>query len=116
MPLALYMDHHVKLEVTKGLRLRHVDVLTAYEDGAHQLDDAALLDRAGQLGRVLFTQDDGLLREATRRQEANIEFAGVIYAHQMDLSIGKSIDELELIVQVFESEEMANRVEYLPLK
>ncbi|MFL6216038.1 MAG: DUF5615 family PIN-like protein, partial [Blastocatellia bacterium] len=87
MPLTLYMDHHVKLEVTTGLRLRNVDVLTAYEDGAHQLDDAALLDRARQSGRVLFTQDDDLLREATRRQEANIEFAGVIYAHQNDLSI-----------------------------
>jgi hypothetical protein len=34
MPLAFYMDHHVPRAVTLGLRLRGVDVLTAYEDGA----------------------------------------------------------------------------------
>lgn len=116
MPLSLYLDHHVKLEITKGLRHRQVDVLTAYEDSAHQLGDPALLDRAMQLHRVLFTQDDDLLREATRRQEANIGFAGVIYVHQNNLSIGQCIDELELIAGVFESEEMLNWIEYLPLK
>jgi len=116
MPLNFYMDHHVKYAITEGLRLRKVDVLTAYEDGAHQLGDPALLDRALQLHRVLFTQDDDLLREATRRQEANIEFAGVIYVHQSNLSTGQCIDELELIAGVFEPEEISNRVEYLPLK
>ncbi len=33
MPIALYMDHHVPRAITLGLRLREVDVLTAYEDG-----------------------------------------------------------------------------------
>ena len=116
MPLALYMDHHVKLEITGGLRSRGIDVLTAYEDGAHQLADPALLGRAMQLRRVLFTQDDDLLREATRRQKAGVEFAGVIYTHQNDLLIGRCIDELELIAAVFELEDMSNRVQYLPLK
>jgi predicted nuclease of predicted toxin-antitoxin system len=116
MSLKLYMDHHVKLAITEGLRLRHVDVLMAYEDGAHQLGDPALLDRAMQSGRVLFTQDDDLLREATRRQAENIEFAGVIYVHQHNLSTRQCIDELELIAGVFELEEWSNRVEYLPLK
>jgi hypothetical protein len=37
-------------------RLHGVDVLTAYEDGADHMPEAELLDRAGQLGRVLFTQ------------------------------------------------------------
>lgn len=58
MTIALYMDHHVPRAITSGLRLRGVDVLTAYEDGTHELDDPILLDRAGELGRVLFTQDD----------------------------------------------------------
>src|SRR5690349_15476882 len=97
MPLALYMDHNVKFGVTRGLRLRGVDVLTTYEDGAHQLADSALLDRAMQLHRVLFTQDDDLLDEAAHRQEAGVEFTGVIYAHQNNLSIGRCIEELELI-------------------
>jgi predicted nuclease of predicted toxin-antitoxin system len=70
MPLKLYMDHHVPRAITTGLRLRHVDVLTAYEDQTHDIDDVSLLDRATLLGRVLFTQDDDLLIEATRRQHS----------------------------------------------
>lgn len=62
--MRLYMDVHVPYAVTTGLRLRGVDVLTAQEDGASELDDPALLDRATELGRVLYTQDDDLLRES----------------------------------------------------
>lgn len=67
MALQLYMDHHVPRAITVGLRQRGVDVLTAFEDGAHELLDPDLLDRAGALGRVLFIRDDDLLAEATRR-------------------------------------------------
>lgn len=88
MPVNLYMDHQVPRAITMGLRLRGVDVITAYEDSAHQLDDQALLDRAKDLGRVLFTRDDDLLIEAARRQEENIPFHGVIFAHQLAVSIG----------------------------
>ncbi len=64
MSVKLYMDVHVRRAVTEGLRLRGVDVLTAQEDGAGNFEDLKLLDRATELGRVLFTQDDDLLREA----------------------------------------------------
>lgn len=55
MPLALYMDHHVPQAITLGLRLRGVEVLTAYEDGTHEIEDADLLNRAtrSQLGSQL---------------------------------------------------------------
>ena len=82
MSIVLYMDHHVPRAVTVERRLRGVDVLTAYEDGASRLDDSKLLDRAHELQRVLFTQDDDLLAEATKRQREGIPFCGVIYAHQ----------------------------------
>ena len=58
MALTLYMDQHVPKAITVGLRLRGVDVVTAYEDGAAELKDSELLDRAQTLKRVLFTQDD----------------------------------------------------------
>jgi hypothetical protein len=64
MPIKLYMDQHVPRAITVGLRLREVDLLTAFEDGAHGLSDPALLDRVSRLGRVLFSQDDDLLVEA----------------------------------------------------
>jgi predicted nuclease of predicted toxin-antitoxin system len=81
MPLAYFMDHHVSRGITLGLRLRGLDVLTAYGDGANELDDATLVDRARELGRVLFTRDDDLLAEASQRQREGIPFHGIIYAH-----------------------------------
>jgi hypothetical protein len=38
--LALYMDHNVPRAITAGLQRRGIDVLRAYEDGAHALEDA----------------------------------------------------------------------------
>jgi hypothetical protein len=49
-----YMDVHVRRAVTDGLRLRKVDVLTAQDDEAAELDDPELLDRATELRRILF--------------------------------------------------------------
>ncbi|MEA3415852.1 MAG: DUF5615 family PIN-like protein [Thermodesulfobacteriota bacterium] len=82
--LALNMDHHVPRAITEGLRLRGIDVITAYEDSAGDMDDSALLDRATELGRVLFTQDDDLLAEATKRQKEGVTFGGVIYSHKRE--------------------------------
>ncbi len=66
--LKLYLDHRVPRAISSGLRLRYVDVVTAYEDRAHELSDPELLDLAASLGRILFTQDDDLLAEAAKRQ------------------------------------------------
>ena len=51
--------------------------------GAWQAADDRLVDRASELGRVLFSQDDDLLAEAKRRQVEGVQFAGVLYAHQI---------------------------------
>lgn len=115
MPLKLFMDHHVPRAISMGLRLRHVDVLTAYEDRAHELADPALLDRATNLGRVLFTMDDDLPAEAAKRQRAGIAFGGVIYAHPCDVSIGKCVLDLQLIAAAGTEADVAGRVVYLPL-
>ena len=72
------MDAHIPRAITLGLRMRTVDVLTAQEDGAGTLPDPALLERATQLGRVLFTFDDDLLLEAVKRQAETKPFSGVI--------------------------------------
>jgi hypothetical protein len=115
MPLALYMDQHVPRAITTGLRLRGVDVMTAFEDGAGDIADPELLDRASALGRVLFSQDDDLLAEAAHRQTAGIPFSGVIYAHQLRASIGACIRDLEIIAVAAEPEEVQQQVLFLPL-
>jgi hypothetical protein len=115
MSVALYMDVHVRRAVTNGLRMRGVDVITAQEDGAAMWPDDRLLDRAGVLGRVLFSQDDDLLAEAELRQREGRAFAGVIYAHQLAITIGQCVRDLELIAKVAEPDDLRTRVEYLPL-
>lgn len=109
------MDHHVPRAITNGLRLRGVDVLAAYEDQASRLRDPALLDRATELKRVLSTQDDDLLAEATQRQRQGQMFSGVVYAHQLRVSIGDCVRELELIVQAGEPEDIYGQTLFLPL-
>jgi len=52
-----YMDHHVHSAITSGLERLGIDCLTAQEDGRAQTPDDVLLERATQLGRVLFSQD-----------------------------------------------------------
>jgi len=115
MTVALYMDEHVHRSITTSLRLRKVDVLTAQDDGRRHVPDNVLLDRATELQRVLFSQDEDLLVEANHRQRAAIRFAGVVYAHQLHVSIGTCVSELELIAKVADPEDLADRVEYLPL-
>lgn len=115
MALRLYMDHNVRRAITDGLRARGIDVLTALEDGTHRWPDPQLLDRATALDRVLFTRDDDLVVEARRRQRQDEPFAGVLYAHQVRLSIRETLDELELIANVCEPEELTRQLWFLPL-
>ena len=115
MSLSIYMDHHVPRAISIGLRLRGVDVLTAYEDRSHELSDSDLLDRAHELRRILFTQDDDLLLEASTRHKKGIPFSGIVYAHQLRVSIGKCIADLELMANVGEIRDIENNIFFLPL-
>ena len=110
------MDVHVRRAVTVALVAREVNVLTAQSDGTTQLEDPELLDRATSLGRVLFSQDEDLLAEATERQRTAVPFAGVVYAHQLYVTIGQCINDLEIIAKAGEPEDLVNRVLFLPLK
>ena len=88
-----------------------MDVLTAQEDGSRELEDAALLDRATTLVRTMFTQDDDLLREGALRQRRGESFSGIIYAHQLDVSIGQCVIDLELVAKASDSDEWISRLE-----
>lgn len=110
------MDVHVPAPITRALARRGVDVKTAQEDSTTGLPDDQLLDRATALNRVLFTRDDDLLAEARKRQEADRFFAGIIFAHQLRVTIGRCISDLEIIAKAGEPEDFHNRVEHLPLR
>lgn len=113
--IKLYFDQHVRRAITTGLRIRDVDVLTAFEDDMHEAPDSLLLDRASELGRVLFSQDDDLLKEAAHRQTTAQFFAGLIYAHQLGIGVGQCVEELELLSKLSEPNALENSVVFLPL-
>lgn len=115
MTIAFYMDENVHRGVTDGLRIRGVDVLTAQEDRRTSFRDPIILDRATELERVLFSQDDDFLAEANRRQQEKINFSGVVYAHKLRVSVGDCVRDLEIIAKAAYPQELANRVQYLPL-
>jgi hypothetical protein len=109
------MDHHVRGTVTKGLRRRGIDVLTAFEDGSAEAPDAELLGRATLLGRVVFTQDDDFLAIADDWQRNGPDFSGLVYAHQLQATVGQIVTDLQLILEVATLDEMRNTVLFLPL-
>ncbi len=110
-----YMDHHVPAAITEGLRTRGVDVLTALEDGTAELEDFPLLERANELGRVLFTQDTDLLALANQWNQNGREFVGLFFGHQLHPTVGQAVRDLELAAGVLEPQDVRNLVEYLPL-
>lgn len=109
------MDEHVDVAITIGLRQRGIDVLRVQDDGFSQTADEVILDRAGALGRVVFTQDVDFLAIAAERQQNGVYFVGVIYGRQQAAPIGRIIADLEIVAQIMTPEDIVNSVQYLPL-
>jgi len=111
--VSLMLDVHVHRSIMLTLRLRGVDVLTAQEDGSHQLADLELLRRATQLGRVLVTYDDDLLAIASQFIQTGERFTGVIYASQRRIVIGRLADSLEVLCLAGLPSDFENRMTFL---
>lgn len=115
MAVRLYMDVHIPMAITRQLRLRGVDVVTATEERTNELDDNMLLELASAQGRVIFTHDIRFKAMAENWQRANNPFAGLIYGHAEGASLGQYVRDLELLAKACEQSEMANTVIHLPL-
>jgi len=109
------MDVHVPQSITDALRARDVPITTAQDDLHAEADDSVLLARATSLNCVLFTRDRDFLRICAAWQQTAKPFAGLIYAHQLRVTIGRCVQDLALIAATGTPEDMKNRVEHLPL-
>lgn len=108
------MDVQVPRGIVDALRARNVSVVTA-QDGYAEVDDAVLLARATALNRVLFTRDQDFLQICATWQREGISFTGLINAHQLRVTIGRCVQDLALIAEANEPQDLANRVEHLPI-
>ena len=109
------MDHHVPAAITEGLILRGTDCLTARADGSHRLPDPELLQRANDLNCVLFSMDVDLLVIAPKWRSAGRTFAGIIYAHPLQITIGQAIRDLELMSTILNPDDMRDQLHRIPL-
>ena len=114
MSPAFYLGYYVPTAIADGLRQLQVDVLTVADDGKADWDDDQLLARARELWRMVFTQDRDLLVLAARWQESRREFAGMVYGHQLRVTVGGAVRDIALIASVMTRADMRNRVEFLP--
>jgi hypothetical protein len=114
--ISFYFDEHVPFPIVQALRRSRVDVLLARDDGHDNTPDPVVLNRATELGRVVFTQDTDFLREAHARINRGSEFAGVIFAPQMAHMNARYARDLELIALAGEPNDFRSRVEYLPFR
>jgi predicted nuclease of predicted toxin-antitoxin system len=115
MPIAFYMDEHIDSKITRELRRKEVDVLTAQEDGYTSTSDVKILDRASSLARVVVTCDDDYLIEANRRSNNGIYFYGIVYITDDKTPIGKLIEDLVCIAEAGNPKDfIAQKVLYLP--
>jgi hypothetical protein len=114
MAVRFYMDVHVPEAITEQLRRRGVDVLTATDDGYGRREDHEVLERARELGRVLFTQDIRFYALAQTWQRSGRPFAGVVFGHQLGGTIGQFVNDLELIAIASDPTEWLNQTERVP--
>jgi predicted nuclease of predicted toxin-antitoxin system len=112
----LYMDAHVRHAVTHGLRRRGVNVLTAQEDDNDELTDDAIVLRATELNRVVFSYDRDFLEVTARMQAEGTTYSGVIATRRRGLQLAVCLDDLELICKAYDPAEIADRLEFIPLQ
>ena len=114
MAVPFYMDANVPQAITDQLRRHGVDVLTAWEDGFGEADDERILQRATELGRVVFTQDIRFKARAATWLRDGRTFAGLAFGHQLGGTIGQFVRDLRLIDGASDAPEWMNVIDHLP--
>lgn len=107
--IRFHLDEHCPTALAEGLRRRGVDVTTTPEAGLAGADDPEHVDFALSQGRVIFTQDEDFLAI----HAAGLPHPGIADCHQGTRSLGEIIRGLVLIWEIYEPEEVANRVEFV---
>jgi hypothetical protein len=113
--IRLYLDEDAaQHNLIAALRLRHVDVTSALEQGLVEIPDLAQLEWCCANARVLYTFN---VRHfyALHSQfiAAGRVHAGIILAPQQRYSIGEQMRRLLRLIETKSAEEMTNQVEYL---
>jgi uncharacterized protein with PIN domain len=107
--IRFHLDENCDPRIAAGLRLHGIDVTTSAEAGLLKAPDEEYLAYAVAQNRVVVTQDTDFLHIAA----GGVECPGIAFYPNQGRSIGQIIRDLLLIWEVYEPNEMCNRVEFL---
>ncbi|MDR3638544.1 MAG: DUF5615 family PIN-like protein [Isosphaeraceae bacterium] len=92
-----------------ALQRRGIDVTTSTDAGLLRAPDQEQLAYAVSEGRVIFTQDADFLR----LHATGAPHTGIAYCHPEKRSLGEIIREPVLLWEIYDRDEMTNRIEFL---
>jgi predicted nuclease of predicted toxin-antitoxin system len=107
--IRFHLDEHVSHAVADGLRRLGIEVTTTTDAGLLGAEDGDQITYGLNEARVIFTQDDDFLALAA----AGVNHAGLVDCHQNTRSIGHIIRALQFLWEIYEADEMKNRIEFL---
>jgi hypothetical protein len=107
--IRFHLDENCAGAIARGLRRFGIDVTTTPEAGLLGATDLEQVAYALPVSRVIFTQDGDFLGIPG----SGLPHPGIAYCPKDSRSIGELIDSLRLIWELYEPDEMTNRVEYI---
>jgi predicted nuclease of predicted toxin-antitoxin system len=107
--IRFHLDEHAPNAVADGLRRLGIDVTTTTDARLLGADDLSHIAHGMSQVRVIFSEDADYLEIAS----TGMHHAGLAYCQQGTRSIGQIIRALELIWEVYEPEEMHDRIEFI---
>jgi hypothetical protein len=107
--IRFHLDENCDPRIAAGLQLHGVDVTTTPGAGLLHASDEAQLAYAVAQNRLIVTQDTDFLRMA----DAGHETPGIAFYPDQSRSVGQVIGYLLLIWEVYDAEDMHNRVEFV---
>lgn len=107
--IRFHQDEPCASAIADGLRRRGIDVTTTPEAGLLGAGDEDQLAYIVAQGRTIFTEDEDFLR----LHASGIPHPGIAYCHQQTRCIGAIIRGLFLIWNIYDPEDLANRIEFI---
>lgn len=95
--------------IADGLGHRGIDVTTSQAAGLLEAPDEQQATYGITQGRVIVTHDADFLR----LEAAGVPHAGIVFRAKDTITLGEMIRRLVLIWEVYDLDEMANRIEFL---
>jgi predicted nuclease of predicted toxin-antitoxin system len=107
--LRFHLDENCDPRIAVGLRLHGVDITTTAEAKLLEASDTEQLAHARSENRVIVTEDTDFLRMMAAGEES----PGVIFVPAQQRSIGRVIRDVLLVWEIYEPDDIRNRVEFL---